>query len=64
MSQIDQNIWCFESLQDLSTLLSVSKARFQDLSTLLAVSKASMIPYRKASFSKKAIHRWVRVEVG
>jgi hypothetical protein len=38
--------------------------RFQDLSTLLAVSKASMIPYCKASFSKKAIHRWVRVEVG
>lgn len=38
--------------------------RFQDLSTLLAVSKASMIPHCKASFSKKAIHRWVRVEVG
>jgi hypothetical protein len=38
--------------------------RFQDLSTLLAVSKASMIPYCKASISKKAIHRWVRVEVG
>ncbi len=37
--------------------------RFQDLSTLLAVSKASMIPYCKASISKKAI-QWVRVEVG
>jgi hypothetical protein len=37
--------------------------RFHDLSTLLAVSKASMVPYCKASFSKKAIHRWVRVEV-
>ncbi len=38
--------------------------QFQDLSTLLAVSKASMIPYCTASFSKKAIYRWVRVEVG
>ncbi len=38
--------------------------QFQDLSTLLAVSKALIIPYCKASFSKKAIHRWVRVEVG
>jgi hypothetical protein len=68
MSQIDQDIWCFESFRQFARsflrFCQCPRHRFQDLSTLLAVSKASMIPYCKASFSKKAIHRWVRVEVG